>query len=115
MASNGSVSLNAEPSQPDVREKQHLEPKSYVDAVHEEPHVNGTNGTNGTTVRSKNTNSEAEWLNSSSHKASVASVLRIVDTGADVKEKETAKGGERPQYERQESKVEYSGAVRSAP
>lgn len=112
MASSASVPLNAEPSQPDVREKQHLDPKSYVDAAQEEPPVNGTNGTNGTTTGSTDTSSEAEWLKSSSHKASV---LRIVDTGADVKGRETEEERERPQYDRQESKHEYSGAVRSAP
>ncbi|TVY19343.1 Diacylglycerol O-acyltransferase 2A [Lachnellula arida] len=107
MASTASVPLNAEPSQPDVREKQHLDPKSYLDAVEEEPPANGTNGTNGTTAGSMDTSSEAEWLKPSSHKASV---LRIVDTGADVKERETEEERERPQYDRQESKHEYSGA-----
>ena len=111
MASTASVPLNAEPSQPDEREKQHLDPKSYVDAVQEEPPVNG-NGTNGTSAKSNNATSESEWLKASSHKASV---LRIVDTGAEGKEKETEKKGERPQYERQESKHKYSGAVRSTP
>jgi hypothetical protein len=110
MASTVSVPLNAEPSLPDERKQQHLEPKSYVDAVHEEPPVNGTNGanTNGT---NNVENNEAEWMKPSPQKASV---LRIVDTGADVKEKETKQenGNERPHLERQESKHEYSAAVR---
>jgi 2-acylglycerol O-acyltransferase 2 len=110
MVSTASVPLNAEPSQPDEREKQHLVPKSYVDAVQEEPPVNGTNGTNGTNSNGNKVTSESEWLKPSpTHKASV---LRIVDTGADGKEKETEKEGERPQYERQESKNEYLAAVR---
>jgi 2-acylglycerol O-acyltransferase 2 len=109
MASTVSVPLNAEPSLPEERKQQRLEPKSYVDAVQEEPPVNGTNGanTNGTNNVASN---EAQWMKPSPHKASV---LRIVDTGADVKEKETKQENEneRPQFERQESKHEYSAAV----
>ncbi|TVY59409.1 Diacylglycerol O-acyltransferase 2A [Lachnellula suecica] len=102
--STASVPLSAEPSLPGDREKAHLEPKSYVDAVQEDAPVNGngaTNGTNGTKGNGSN--------GAVAHKASV---LRIVDTGADVKEKESQeeKAEERPQFERQESKHEYSAA-----
>jgi len=109
MASTVSVPLNAEPSRPDERKQQHLEPKSYVDAVQEEPPVNGTNGVN-TNGPNNVASNESEWMKPSPHKASV---LRIVDTGADVKDKETKQenGNDRPQFERQESKQEYSAAV----
>ena len=61
--SNPSAPLNAEPSRPGKRESQGLKPKSYVDAVIEDPAeaareaVNGTstpNGVNGTAGPSQN-------------------------------------------------------------
>jgi 2-acylglycerol O-acyltransferase 2 len=88
MAAPSAAPLNAEPAQPEERKKQHLSPKSYAEAVEQEPPANGANGSNG-------------------HKASV---LRIVDTGApETKDKQE----ERPQFERQESKHEYSATVGS--
>jgi 2-acylglycerol O-acyltransferase 2 len=103
------ASLNAEPALPDEREKQHLPPKSYKDAVEEEApeqdksqgyvngnRVNGTHNTNGT-----NDNEEKA-------EGHTPSVLRIVDTGSPVAE---TKANDRPQFERQESKHEYSATV----
>lgn len=116
MATTARVPLNAEPSQPNEREKQHLEPKSYVDAVQEEPPANGTNGTSGTNSKGSKVTTESEWLQPSPAKASV---LRIVDTGADGKDvdmdTEKEKTESRPQFERQESKNEYSAAVMFSP
>ena len=103
------ASLNAEPALPDEREKQHLPPKSYKDAVEEEApeqggsqgHVNG-NGVNGT----HNTNGTND--NEEKAEGHTPSVLRIVDTGSPVAE---TKANDRPQFERQESKHEYSATV----
>ncbi|PQE20756.1 diacylglycerol o-acyltransferase 2a protein [Rutstroemia sp. NJR-2017a BBW] len=105
----------AEPALPEEREKQHLPPKTYVDAVEESPastdgHVNGArNGdqSNGTTDKNGALgNGAAE--NGPKHKASV---LRILDTGTSGSTQFpiTADGKEnRPQIGRQESKSEYS-------
>ena len=106
MAPTVSAPLNAEPANPEERKDHNLPPKSYADAVEEEPPAadtngskptNGVNGTNGT--------------GSAKH---MAPVLRIVDTGApDAKGKEETqeKKGEKPSMERQESKLEYSATV----
>jgi len=105
----------AEPALPDEREKQHLPPKTYADAVEESPgstdgHVNeARNGHRSNGSIDKNGilgNGAAE--NGPKHKASV---LRIVDTGSSGSTQSpiTADGKEnRPQIERQESKSEYS-------
>jgi 2-acylglycerol O-acyltransferase 2 len=80
--------LNAEPALAEDRAKYHLPPKSYADAVEEDVPANG----------------ELK-----------ASVLRIVDTGAPAKDekenKKEEKGGDRPDYCRQESQQEYSANV----
>lgn len=104
MAALTSAPLNAEPTAPDECQKEHLPPKSYADAVEEEPPVNGTNGTADTNGK-KSTESNGTKDGEGKH---MASVLRIVDTGApDTKENEK----ERPQAERKESKQEYSATV----
>lgn len=110
MAAPSSTPLNAEPAQPEEREKQHLPPKSYADAVEQEPPANGTNRTNNSngTKGTKGANGAGDdGLKQTGHKASV---LRIVDTDApETKDKQE----ERPQIERQESKHEYFAAVSS--
>ncbi|KAH6675633.1 diacylglycerol O-acyltransferas-like protein 2B [Halenospora varia] len=94
----------SEPSQPEERNKQHLPPKSYADAVEEEALANGaneSNGMNGGHNGSKDvTSTNANGSASKQHKAS--SVLRIV--ASDSSKDEQA----RPGYERQESSHEYS-------
>ena len=109
-----SAPLNAAPALPEDREKQQLPPKSYANAVEEDAPaesanvVNGTNGTNGANGTSKHISDDANG----GHQASV---LRIVDTVVppteDTKEEKQEKSEERPQYERQESKHEYSATV----
>lgn len=106
--------LNAEAALPEDRAKQNLPPKSYADAVEEEAPaesangVNGMNGTNGTTATNGTHNVGSDDVG----KGHQASVLKIVDTGAPAAEgkKEDAKE-ERPPFERQESKHEYSATV----
>lgn len=105
-----SALLNAEPALPSEREQQHLPPKSYADAVEETPPTSAysekhsvlqkeesSNGVNGT----RNGKTTAE---STRH---TASVLRIVNTGAEPKDEKPKK----PELERQESKHEYSATV----
>ena len=46
MAAPSAAPHNAEPALPNERKKQQLPPKSYADAVEQEPPANGTNGTN---------------------------------------------------------------------
>jgi len=107
MAAASAAPLNAEPAQPEDREKQHLPPKSYADAVEQDPRANGTNGANDANGADEANGNGAEQngVKQTGHKASV---LRIVDTGAPAME---GKQGERPQIERQESKHEYSATV----
>jgi hypothetical protein len=130
--SNPSASLNAEPSRPDERESQDLKPKSYVDAVREEPAeaakeiVNGTstlNGVNRTDGVSKDQHTNGSMTGSGQG----ASVLRIDQTHDNAVKSparkdsngDTTKGAgpidqeERPGIERQESKYEYSATVRT--
>jgi len=97
------ATLNAEPAVPEEREKQHLPPKSYANAVEEEPPANGVNGTNSA---NKTSNEGANGFNNNDDEKSTphkASVLKIVDTGAPTEKKDN-----RPQYDRQESKSEFS-------
>lgn len=100
--------LNAEPSQPAERKKQHLPPKSYADIAEEAKYdavlakaksaaTNGSNGTNGSS-------SEPNGRENASTVPRTAPVLRIVDTHPE----ETAS---RPRVERQESSREYSATV----
>ncbi|KAG4429221.1 hypothetical protein IFR05_015294 [Cadophora sp. M221] len=109
MAATIGAPLNAEPANPEERKDNNLPPKSYADAVEEEAPAAGTNGpqvTNG--VNGSNGSNGANGTGSVKH---MASVLRIVDTGAlDAKEKEEAKEkeGGRPLIERQESQREYT-------
>jgi 2-acylglycerol O-acyltransferase 2 len=99
MVAPSTAPLNGEPAKAEERAKKHLAPKSYADAVEQEPHTNAANGTNDVNV------AEDEGAKQPGHKASV---LRIVDTGAlEMKDKLE----ERPQFERQESKHEYSATV----
>jgi 2-acylglycerol O-acyltransferase 2 len=106
MAAPHSAQLNSEPADPEGRREHNLPAKSFVDALQQDPPVNGmngnkvVNGTNGTDpVNGSEKNEDGKHT---------ASVLRIVDTGApETKGKEET----RPEYDRQESNHEYSGAV----
>lgn len=143
-----SAPLSAEPSNPDEPTSQHLEPKSYVDAVQEAPQLsngstdtsdgqNGVNGVNGVDGESQDKHAN-DGLGGSNHHASI---LRIVDThgegdttmtppdkgiNREDDRKPVANGesnsqssdgteprdqSERPDFERQESKHEYSATV----
>jgi 2-acylglycerol O-acyltransferase 2 len=108
MPATASVPLNAESANPEERKKLHLPPKSFADALVEDPPTNGTSDVNGVNGADKSNgtdgSSNEDKDNSAPHKASV---LRIVDTGApEAKEKP-----DRPDFERQESQHEYSAAV----
>jgi 2-acylglycerol O-acyltransferase 2 len=106
MAAPTAAPLNAEPTLPEERKKQHLPPKSYADAVEEEPPASSINGANSTN-NSSGMNGVGDEGSKTAH---MASVVRIIDTGApDTKEKQE----ERPHFERQESKHEYSATVSS--
>jgi 2-acylglycerol O-acyltransferase 2 len=103
------ATLNAEPTLPEDRENQQLPPKSYADALGEDAPAEGA------WITGKKTANGAKAVNGSNHvgsdgvnKAHQASVLRIVDTNAPAAE--DAKE-DRPQYERRESKYEYSATV----
>jgi hypothetical protein len=88
--------------------KLHLPPKSFADAVIEDPPANGTSGANGVNGvdKSNGTNGTSNEENDRSS-AQKTSVLRIVDTGTPAaKEKQ-----DRPDFERQESQHEYTAAV----
>lgn len=99
MVAPNTAPLNGEPAKAEEREKKHLAPKSYADAVEQEPPSNAANETNDVN------GAEDEGAKQPGHKTSV---LRIVDTGAlEMKDKPE----ERPQFERQESKHEYSATV----
>lgn len=106
MAAPHSAQLNSEPADPEGRKEQNLPAKSFVDAVQQEPPVNGVNGNKE--VNGTNGSSVVNGLEENGEGKHTASVLRIVDTGApERKEKEET----RPEYDRQESNHEYSGAV----
>ncbi len=102
--------LSAEPSLAEDREKVHLAPMSYADAVEDVPPTgdakkkNGINGTNGAVVNGGTSGTTP--LDSKPQQR--AAVLKIVDTGAP-----ETKGdqNERPQFKREESQREYSAAV----
>ncbi|TGO27415.1 hypothetical protein BPAE_0042g00280 [Botrytis paeoniae] len=103
--------LGSEPALPEVRKKLHLPPKSYADAAEETPESpddgsnendeNKENGVNGQTA--PNTNGSGK--NGPQHKVSV---LRIVDTNSSDSTKSVDKQDTRPNFDRQESKREYS-------
>lgn len=119
------ASLNAEPALPDERERQQLPPKSYADAVEEEPPVNGVNGIHGTNAGKPTNGFGGQVDGEPGADGHMASVLRIVNTGAGEKEEEKEKKrqrkqekeekkqerDDRPQIDRQESKHEYSATV----
>lgn len=110
MPSLANEPLNAEPSQPEQREQLELPPKSYADAVEEEPPVNGSsneNASNGIQNKSPHANGDKGGSSSGLPK-NAASVLRIVDTGAPEKKDSP---DTRPQVGRRESKQEYSATV----
>lgn len=94
--------LNAEPSQPDDREKQQLPPKSYVDAVQQDPAestgkpVNGSNGeTHSTAVDGIDEVHPNLQVNGDSNgNGPRAAVLRIVPTNGESKTSETTTNGE---------------------
>ncbi len=110
-SSNGAL-LNAEPALPEERKDQSLPPKSFADAVQQDPPVNGADGSNdingtneirkSTEVNSRNNGGDAK---PGQH---TASVLRIVDTGVPGKQ-ETPQ--ERPEYDRKESQREFVATV----
>ncbi|THV52507.1 hypothetical protein BGAL_0077g00210 [Botrytis galanthina] len=103
--------LNSEPALPEEREKLHLPPKSYADAAEETPESrddgrnendeNKENGANGQTAPHAN----GLGKNGPKHKVSV---LRIVDTNSSDSTKSVDKQDTRPNFDRQESKREYS-------
>jgi 2-acylglycerol O-acyltransferase 2 len=108
-----SAPLNAEPALPDERAREHLPPKSYVNAVEEDAPAEGAIGFNGTN-RSNGTTANGSSNVGSDHvkKGHQASVLNIVNTGAPpAEEKKEETKEDRPPYERQESKHEYSATV----
>jgi 2-acylglycerol O-acyltransferase 2 len=107
MAALIATPLNAETALPDEREEQQLPPKSYADAVEQGPPKDGANGAN-VSNGTNGANGGGTGPDGSKQTGHMASVLRIVDTGAP----QTAdKQEERPQFERQESKHEYSATV----
>lgn len=107
-----SAPLNAEPALPEDRAKQHLALKSYANAVEEEPPVEASSGVNGTNRTNGTNNQVGDDDGKGRHKASV---LKIVDTSVppaeEKKEEKGEKADERPPYQRQESKQEYSATV----
>jgi len=108
------ATLNAEPAAPEEREKQQLPPKSYADAVEEEPPVDGANGanaTNGTNGVSHEEVRDSKSAGNEKPAPHMASVLKIVDTGASAASEKEEKKQNRPQYDRQESKSEFSATV----
>lgn len=112
MPTTSSVPLNAEPALAEDRSKQHLPPKSYVDAVEGNAPAETTNGVNGTngTVATTGANGAKDIGGGDVKVSHQTSVFRIVDTGAPAVEKKEAKEdekGNRPQVERQE----YSATV----
>jgi 2-acylglycerol O-acyltransferase 2 len=107
MVAPNTAPLNGEPAKAEEREKKHLAPKSYADAVEQEPPTNAANGTDEANGANGMNRAEDKGAKQPGHNASV---LRIVDTGApEVKDKLE----ERPQFGRQESKHEYSATVGS--
>jgi hypothetical protein len=115
------ATLNAEPAIPKEREKQHLPPKSYANAVEEEPpastpptnryHGNGSNGKNvkdnGTiTTNSKSHKVIGEHDGDGATPGHTASVLRIVDTGAEKRKVVEEKVEEKKASEVKGEKVE---------
>jgi hypothetical protein len=129
--SKPSAPLNAEPSRPDELESQDPKPKSYVDAVREEPAEVAKEITNNTStpnvVNGTNGASQDQYTNgSATGSGQGATILRIVQTHSDIRKSpgrnesngDSLNGAEqidqekRPDIERQESKHEYSATVR---
>ncbi len=130
--SNTSARLNAEPSQPDERESQHLQPKSYVDAVLQNPvkaaseTANGTtgpNGAHGTTGTFQDEHANGSSIGSGQG-TSILQIVQMHDAtakspGSNDINGDSANGPwqgdqeKRPGVERQESKHEYSATVRT--
>jgi 2-acylglycerol O-acyltransferase 2 len=125
--------LSAEPSNPDERKSQHLEPKSYVDAVQEALQLsngstntsdgqNGVNGVNGVDGESQDMHAN-DSLNGLSHQASIFRIVDIHGEGENTKAPqdegtniedgtEPRDQSGRPGIERQESQREHSATVR---
>jgi 2-acylglycerol O-acyltransferase 2 len=83
MAAVISAPLSAEPANPIDRENNNLPPKSYADAVEEDPAVSDGNATNGTEhVNGTNGELAPTEVNGFSNGGHMASVLRITDTGS---------------------------------
>lgn len=107
MVAPNTAPLNGELAKAEEHEKKHLAPKSYADALEQERPTNAAHGTNDVNGANGMNGAEDEGAKKPGYKASV---LRIVDTGAlEMKDQP----GERPQFERQESKHEYSATVGS--
>jgi 2-acylglycerol O-acyltransferase 2 len=109
--------LNAEPSRPEDRQSQHLEPKSYVEAVQEDPSqaingaANGINESNWST----GVNGESQSDSDPSRSKHGIAILRITTTLGEGEPKGTPERSdekqERPNLDREESKHEYSATV----
>ena len=117
MPAPNSAPLNAEPAVPEERKQQQLPPKSYADAVEEEPpvngnsSVNGANGANGTDGSKQTNGATGGAVGQSELPKNAASVLRIVDTGVPVKEEPPTA---RPAVERKQSQQEFTATVSGA-
>lgn len=118
--SNPSAPLNAEPSRPGKRESQGLKPKSYVDALREDPAeaakeaVNGTstpNGVNGTAGPSQNQHTNGSTTET--HNDIAKSPGPNESNGDSINGAEHIDQEKRPGIDRQESKHEYSATVRT--
>ncbi len=112
MASTTSAPLNAEPARPADREASHLPPKSYKQAVEQEP-PSGTNY-NANGIDEQNHTSVSQ--NGDRH----IGVLRITNTHGEKdspedeeKNADAEKDSGRPGFNRQESKHEYTAEVSS--
>lgn len=100
------------PSVPEEREKQHLPPKSYADAVEESPIEQGKqtegNGDGHQDGDGANATPYNPPQSSTRHKASV---LRIVAPETQNEDKSEEKDSSRPDLSRGVSKEEYTATV----
>lgn len=99
-----SAPLNAEPADPTERSKKDLPPKSYADAVEESALTSRESGINGNGHVNEPVKKSAIEPNGDGNGVHIASVLRIVDTGAGGTEDE-------PKVKDDSLKEEYSATV----
>ena len=104
MAATMTAPLNAEPANPTERSKQDLPPKSFADAVEETVPTSHENGANGNWHTNDTARTSAVGSNGDGNGVHIASVLRIVDTGAGGTEDES-------KVEDNSVKEEYSATV----